>query len=408
MNKKEQKKSLWVIIAIVFFGFVGLSIPYLIFPSLFLNTSISILPASWSIESRSLLLGVTLAAYPFGQFLGSPILGALSDDYGRRKLMSISLMLTAFFSLLTAFALAWQILWLLIASRFFAGTMEGNLSIARAMAADLKHLNKHKTFGFINAAASVSYVVGPVIGGVFSDATIHQSFSFATPFYMMAALFLGLSVLSAYGLRDVRKSILSKSRSFWNRVNFVGRLKVLFKDRRLFFLLSIITMYTIAVDIVYEFGPVYLTAIWMLTPAELSLYNAGLASSLGFASVFVPERAARKLGNKTSVLVSMALFCLALLGIITIDLSFLMLVLFFILGIGIAVAVTNLTVQISDAASDEIQGEVMGVQTSLRVLGDAIICLLGGVFLLFSPKIILFVSVLISITALILYFKKTA
>ncbi len=82
---KSPKFQLWVILSIVFFGFLGLSIPYLIFPSIFLNPAYTILPPTWSEAERGMFLGITLAAYPLGQFIGSPILGSLSDEYGRRK-----------------------------------------------------------------------------------------------------------------------------------------------------------------------------------------------------------------------------------------------------------------------------------------------------------------------------------
>ena len=133
MSMKEQKRQLWVILLIVFLGFLGISMPYLIFPALFLNPAYAILPESWSASSHALLLGITLAVYPLGQFLGSPILGALSDDYGRKQLLTASLVMTAICNLFTGFAIVWQQLGLLILSRFLAGLMEGNIAIARAM-----------------------------------------------------------------------------------------------------------------------------------------------------------------------------------------------------------------------------------------------------------------------------------
>ena len=108
-------------------------------------------------SSHALFLGITLAAYPLGQFIGSPILGALSDDYGRKRLLSGSLLITAICNLFTGFAIEWQQLGLLIVSRFMAGLMEGNIAIARAMAADIKTISKHETFGKINAVTSIAY-----------------------------------------------------------------------------------------------------------------------------------------------------------------------------------------------------------------------------------------------------------
>jgi membrane protein implicated in regulation of membrane protease activity len=81
-----------------------------------------------------------------------------------------------------------------------------------------------------------------------------------------------------------------------------------------------------------------------------------------------------------------------------------MLLLFGLSGLVIGLAITHITVKISDAASDSLQGEVMGVQLSLRVLGDAVICLFGSALLLVSPKLILIVSAVIAVAAMI-YFR---
>ena len=190
MTQSNPKRQFFTILVVVFLGFLGISMPYLIFPALFLNPAYSILPESYGYTSHALLLGITLAAYPLGQFIGSPILGALSDDYGRKKLLAGSLFLNALCNLLTGLALHWQYVELLIISRFASGLMEGNIAIARAMASDLKSLSKHTTFGKINAAASIAYLVGPFLGGLLADNNLYEGLTISTPFYFIFLLFL--------------------------------------------------------------------------------------------------------------------------------------------------------------------------------------------------------------------------
>ena len=207
-DKTKQRKEFWVILIIVFLGFIGISMPYLIFPALFLNPEYSIVPAAeWSETSRALLLGVTLAAYPLGQFIGSPVLGSLSDDFGRKRVLSASLVIAAFCNLLSGFAIDWQHLTLLIASRFAAGVMEGNIAIARAMAADIKSIPKHKTFGKINAVASIAYLLGPLLGGLLSDKSLLEELTTSTPFYLICPLFLCLAGLSSFVLKKMLRSV---------------------------------------------------------------------------------------------------------------------------------------------------------------------------------------------------------
>lgn len=167
MQNNNTRKQFWVILTIVFVGFFGISMLYLIFPALFLNPAYSIFPETRGTSGASLLLGITLASYPLGQFLGSPILRSLSDEYGRRKLLSGTLFISAFCNLISGIAIEWGWLPLLVASCFTAGVMEGNIAIARAMAAELTTIPKHETFGKINASASIAYLAGPLVGGMF-------------------------------------------------------------------------------------------------------------------------------------------------------------------------------------------------------------------------------------------------
>jgi len=406
VTEKKQRRKFWVILTIVFLGFIGISMPYLIFPALFLNPDYAILPASWSRSSHALFLGITLAAYPLGQFVGSPILGALSDEYGRKKLLSISLLIAAFCYLLTGFAIAWKHLGLLILSRFMAGIMEGNIAIARAMAADIKTISKHETFGKINASISIAYLLGPLIGGLLSDNNIYESLTPSTPFYCISILFIGLAGLSALVLD---KSVMNPTvvRTVWQRINFIQRMSVLFSDKKLKFLLLISTAFTLAVDMFYEFGPVYLTVKWTLGPAQLVFYNAVLCIALAFGNGWLPGFFSSRISNRLAILSSIGGLALFLIGIVLVNSTFLMMMLFGLCGLVIGLTVTLIMVKISDTAPDTIQGEVMGVQLSLRVLGDAMICLFGGALLLLSPKLILIFAAALAVAVMTYYSTRS-
>lgn len=83
-----------------------------------------------------------------------------------------------------------------------------------------------------------------------------------------------------------------------------------------------------------------------------------------------------------------------------------MMLLFAFSGIVIGAAVTLLTVKISNSVSEAVQGEVMGVQLSLRVLGDAIICLFGGALLLLSSRLILVVAAALSLLSMAYFWRN--
>ncbi len=402
-DPKKQRQKFWVIVIIVFLGFIGISMPYLIFPALFLNPHYAILPASWSPSSHALFLGITLAAYPLGQFVGSPILGALSDEYGRKPLLSASLLIAAVCYLFTGFAIAWKHLGLLIASRFIAGIMEGNVAVARAMAADLKTLSKHESFGKLNASISIAYLLGPLLGGLLSDKNLLEGLTTSTPFYFICVLFFCLAGLSALVLDKSVVSPTTVVRTFWQRINFIQRMSALFSNKQLKFLLLISTAFTLAVDIFYEFGPVYLTVKWTLGPAQLIFYNAALCLGLAVGNGWLSAHLSSRVSNRFAILCSIGGFGLLLIGIVLVYSPWQMMSCFAFCGVIIGLAVTLLTVKISNTAADTIQGEVLGVQLSLRVLGDAFICLFGSALLLLSPKLILIIASAMTFAVMIYY-----
>ena len=197
--------------------------------------------------------------YPLGQFFGSSILGALSDDYGRKKILWISLLGSAGCNCITGIALEYGLFALIVLSRFLAGFSEGNVAVARAMACDMKEMSKHEALGKLNAAISIAFFVGPFLGGMLAEITP------ATPFYLMSLLFVLLSIAAA-GLLPITTVPYREKKDLWMRFNVPRQIRNLFKDKRLQFFMLVSTCFTLAIDIFYEFGPVYLTMKWMLCP----------------------------------------------------------------------------------------------------------------------------------------------
>src|SRR5580704_5717790 len=109
---RRGRRGVLPLYVVVFVGFLGYSL---------------MIATSSSLTQRSLILGVLLALYPLGQFLGSPVVGGLSDRYGRRPVLLCSLMATTVFYVGIATALTVQSLPLLMASCFLAGLSESNI-----------------------------------------------------------------------------------------------------------------------------------------------------------------------------------------------------------------------------------------------------------------------------------------
>lgn len=405
---KKENQQLWIILLIVFIGFVGTSIAYPIFPPLFLHQSDSLMiPDSWTVSTRSILLGIALATYPLGQFVGSPILGGCSDYYGRKKMLMLSLLGSSFGYFLTMLALQFNMLWLLLVSRFITGVMEGNLAIVRAMATDLKSISKYKSLGRINGISAMGYVMGPLFGGFLSDKHLIHWFSFAFPFFLAMLFALVAVVLAAIKLSDKGQRMIHSEISILQRFNLTKRFKCLFEQSQILkHLLIISTVFTFSVDIFYEFGPVYLTGLWAMTPAGIALYNAILSLTLAVGSGWLPYYFSLHMAVERAVAISMLATAITFALLVIYPSIILAFILFGLVGLSISTANTNLTIQVSNAADGHIQGEALGAQLSLRMLGDAMICLVGGLLIATSVMLPIGISSFISICALVIYKVK--
>ena len=152
----NRKPSMLVIFLTVFIDLIGFGIVVPLVPMFSRNFGAS----AW-------LIGVIIASYSAMQFIFSPIWGKLSDRHGRRPILLISTAGAAISYVIFAFASLHGNLWLLLASRLFAGACGGNITVAQAYVADIsKPEERSKKLGLIGMAFGLGFIFGPAISGV--------------------------------------------------------------------------------------------------------------------------------------------------------------------------------------------------------------------------------------------------
>ncbi len=142
-----------------------------------------------TVGSGYIMFGFLVASFPVMQFFSTPILGQLSDRYGRKPVLALSLAGTALGYLLFATGIVIKSIPLLFVARALDGITGGNLSVAQAAIADVTPPSERtKNFGLIGAAFGVGFIVGPFLGGVLADPSVLSWFTAATPFWFAALL----------------------------------------------------------------------------------------------------------------------------------------------------------------------------------------------------------------------------
>ncbi|MCJ7695767.1 MAG: MFS transporter, partial [Anaerolineaceae bacterium] len=154
--KKPNSKQLILIFIFVFLDLLGYS---LILPLLPFYAS--------DFGATIALVGLLGTVNGLGQLIAAPIIGRLSDRYGRRPLLIISIAGTILGFLLLGFA---QNLWMVFISRAVDGLLGGNTALARAYITDITEpKDRSKSLGLIGAAFGLGFIIGPVMGGVLSQ-----------------------------------------------------------------------------------------------------------------------------------------------------------------------------------------------------------------------------------------------
>ncbi len=333
-----------------------------------------------SFGATGIEVGLLMAVYSLAQFFFSPIWGRLSDKFGRRPIILISVLGAAISHLAFAFA---SDLWILFAARTFAGIFGANISVATAYIADVTDSkNRSKNMGIIGAAFGMGFILGPAIGGLLAE--LGESLG-STPPYGMGFPALGASLICFFNfcfayfklpesLKPENRSGVEKRVSRFKMITeFIVRPVIgpLMFVNGLFVVGMGQMEATLALFVKEEFK-------WDLRTTSFAFAYIGvmIAFTQGYLiRKLLPKYGERKLLAFGLILAVLGMGWIGLSNSVT-DLALAMTL--FALGNGL-VQPTNLG-SLSLLASEKEQGRVMGVNQSFSAMGRIIGPFLGGVF----------------------------
>lgn len=431
--------KLWVALCVTLLACMGLSLPYPVLTPLFIDAPATALN-SYGGYSGETLLTVLFAIYPLGIFIGSSFIGALSDRFGRRRVLSQTLMICFFGYLVSAYALYIEDYFLLVTSRFLTGITEGNVAIARAIALDigeesakkatelelslkgnntentsqhkpktaiedsakqLAKLSEEKTraVSLINSAVFVGWLLGPLIGGALAQYGAHSAM-FAAAVASILCVVLVKAVLI-----ETNREMPEFKMSIWESAYKENSLRLVAQPwmRKLFF---IYFFYALAMNLFYEFYPVWLVDTQSYDALGIGLATTNMTIFMTLTSIFLVTIVQRKFGllrpmTRAILGLSLMLFLVPFTsGVST-------LVIFSLTGILVATFNGLLPVYISENQSGKKNGAAMGLLTTTFCIANVFAAIFGGLLLQLSSHWPLFLSsmfYIVSLTMLYLFF----
>lgn len=392
----EAKSVLKIVFLTLFLDLVGFSIIFPLFPALakhylsvdgdnyflrlIFDTISSFTSNSGMTSMNSIVLfgGALGALYSLLQFVASPIWGGLSDRYGRKPILAISIFFLGLSYVLWFFSGSFT---LLILSRFIGGIMGGNISTATAVVADVTTKeNRSKGMAIIGIAFALGFIIGPAMGGIFSLVDLTKLYPVladygVNPFSMPALIAAILSFFNLfYIVKKFKETLPESKRGQGHSERTTNPIKLFailpYKGVNLtnfgyfFFLMAFSGM---------EFTLTFL-AVERLSYSSMD--NAYMFIFIGLIIALIQggvvRRSAHKVGEKKMAITG--LLCL-IPGLLIIGNAYTSAMIYFglfFLSMGSAMAIPCLTGLVSLYTPSQVQGRSIGIFRSLGALARVI------------------------------------
>ena len=398
MRSEPGLARLLPLYTVIFVGFVGYSLMITVFTPMLMYAHNGMLAPDSPTAQRTIVLGVLLSLYPLGQFVGSPVLGALSDRFGRKPMLLASLSVTTLCYALISAALTLQSLALLMAASLVCGLAEANIVIAQSAIADVTtEASRNRLFGYIYLSASLAYVVGPLVGGKLADPALVPWFTYATPFWATFVLLALTLAWTATAFRETR-TVTASAAPVGYTAAFTS-LRAVFTDRRLRLLYGVNFLLYLAIFGFFRCYPMYLVDEFHLNVSRVSEFVAWVAVPIVIANLWLTDFLARHVATRRIVVVSAALTGV---GMILVTIPRQVNALWgtlFLAALALAVCLPACATMISVAVSGDEQGRAMGNNQSLQVGAEALSGLVGGLLAAVVVKLPLLVLGVVAMVA---------
>jgi MFS transporter, DHA1 family, tetracycline resistance protein len=309
-------------------------------------------------QANAFWYGVIVFTFGFANFFAAPILGVLSDRYGRRPILLVGIFGVAMSLLLTGLSTA---MWMLVLARLIGGTLQANLAVANAYVADIaKPEQLTNQFGLLGAMMGLGFVLGPALGGIAGRVDIRL------PFFIAATL---AAINWLYGYFLLPESITAERRQAfaWRRASAFSSVSKMLSFGRSRLLLLAICANALA-QLTFTIAWVLYTQYrfnWGPRESGLSMFGLGLMAMIVQGGLVGALRRRMSLRSITLLAMLAATIGYSLLGFVQATWQIYPIMFFYAFGFASVAAIQSEIVRSGDGTD---QGRVFGALASVNAL----------------------------------------
>lgn len=371
----KNQKILTILFFTLLLDMIGIGMLIPVIPSIFTDPdSASFLLQGHSEQSQLLLAGLLTAVAGLMQFVAAPLLGELSDAFGRKKLLILGVGFLAFSQLLFGVGIEFHLLWLLFVSRIVAGLAGANFSIAQAAIADITEpRNRARNFGLIGAAFGLGFILGPIL----SAWLIGLTGDVASPFWVAASLGV-VNVISAV-LFLPETHLVRGALQHFHILKGVRNIQVAWRDKqaRPVYLASFFT--TSGFTFLTSFVSIFLVVALGFSEQDNGVFFAAIGVWMIFTQAVVLRFLAKKFTEKQILRAMLPILALSVMAFPFVPSSVFVYLLIPFLAVPNGLITANMGSLISKSVSAGKQGAALGINGSLMALAQGVIPLVAGV-----------------------------
>lgn len=402
MNK--YKSSYLILLSVAFLDSFGIALAFPLLSLISFDSQYSFLPPETSLAMRSMWMSIFITLSAGLQFFFSPLLGTLSDQKGRVPVIKFGLfcgILGYFFSL---WAVHQSSSLLFIIYRVLFGISAATFSVVQAALSDLSESpdEKQKFFEGLSIASGVGLTVGPSISGKLISLTWHSSFfRLGAPF----ALALGLSLFALWTVCTSLKNDHTQQNStktfHWKKQG--QELLSICTEKKLRPQLWALFLFCFGWDFFIEFGPLFFMRIHLFSPNDVGNFYAYMGFSYATILALCVRKFAKYCQAKNLLLIAMLGGGIMLGGLLLVQRYSSLLLYTPFLAFWIALFFPSATRYISDSATREEQGKVLGRFGAIQALALVLSPLILGPFAGSTPTLIVLLSSLVMTAGAVLF-----